>query len=91
MSWLDPKETATRSTDTYAIWDTDPGLCNYVAGYFGGAIDPAHDGNVATVEVNVNSAAACSTGGGTGLIDCSAEGGPPSTSVVQWMVTATSV
>jgi hypothetical protein len=36
-------------------------------------VDPAHDGNVATVEVNVNDAASCSTGGGTGLIDCGAE------------------
>ena len=61
-------------TSRYAIWDTDPGLCNYVAGYFGVIpVDPAHDGNVATVEVNVNSAAACSTGGGTGLINCGAE------------------
>jgi len=75
MLWLDPKETDTVDY-SYAIWDTDPGLCNYVAGYFGGAIDPAHDGAVATVEVNVNSAAACSTGGGSDLIDCSAEGGP---------------
>ena len=56
-----------------AIWDTDPGLCNYVAGYFGVIpVDTAHDGNVATVEVNVNSAASCTTGGGTGLIDCGA-------------------
>jgi hypothetical protein len=72
ISWLDPKDTNTVD-DTHTIWKSDPGLCNYVAGYFGVIpVDPAHDGNVATVEVNVNSAAACSTGGGTGLIDCGA-------------------
>ena len=72
ISWLDPK-TTNPTDDTHAIWAPDPGLCNYVAGYFGLIpVDPAHDGNVATVEVNVNSAAACSTGGGTGLIDCGA-------------------
>lgn len=72
ISWLDPK-TTNAVDETHAIWAPDPGLCNYVAGYFGVIpVDPAHDGNVATVEVNVNSAAACSTGGGTGLIDCGA-------------------
>jgi mono/diheme cytochrome c family protein len=73
ISWLDPKD-SNPTDDTYDVWDTDPGLCNYVAGYFGVIpVDPAHDGNVATVEVNVNDAASCSTGGGTGLIDCGAE------------------
>ncbi len=74
ISWLDPKQgLEPGDDDSYAIWDTDPGLCNYVAGYFGVIpVDPAHDGNVATVEVNVTSAEACSTGGGTGLIDCGA-------------------
>ncbi|RLA00917.1 MAG: hypothetical protein DRQ45_06705, partial [Gammaproteobacteria bacterium] len=74
ISWLDPKETGTPDNidNTHTIWKADPGLCNYVAGYFGVIdVDPAHDGNVATVEVNVNSAAACTTGGGTGLIECS--------------------
>jgi len=72
ISWIDPKNT-NATDDTYAIWAPDPGLCNYVAGAFGVIpVDPAHDGNVATVEVNVTSAAACSTGGGTGLIDCGA-------------------
>jgi hypothetical protein len=70
VSWLDPK-TTNATDDTHAIWAPDPGLCNYVAGYFGVIpVDPAHDGNVATVEVNVNSAGACSTGGGTDQIDC---------------------
>jgi len=73
ISWLDPKDT-NAVDDTHTIWKSDPGLCNYVAGYFGVIpVDTAHDGNVATVEVNVNSAEACSTGGGTGLIDCGAE------------------
>jgi len=73
ISWLDPKE-SNAVDDSYRIWDTDPGLCNYVAGYFGVIpVNPAHDGNVATVEVNVTSAEACSTGGGTGLINCGAE------------------
>jgi hypothetical protein len=71
--WLDPKQ-SDAVDHSYAIWDTDPGLCNYVAGYFGVIpVDPAHDGNVATVEVNVTSAEACSTGGGSGLINCGAE------------------
>ncbi len=71
-AWLDPKTV----DDTNAIWAPDPGLCNYVAGYIGAIpVDPAHDGNVATVEVNTTSAENCSTGGGTGLIACSAEGG----------------
>ncbi len=73
MLWLDPKESDAVDY-SYAIWDTDPGLCNYVAGYFGVIpVDPAHDGNVATVEVNVTSAENCSTGGGSGLINCGAE------------------
>jgi hypothetical protein len=73
ISWLDPK-TTNPTDETHAIWAPDPGLCNYVAGYFNVIPDdPAHDGNVATVEVNTDSAGACSTGGGTGLIECSAE------------------
>ena len=73
IEWLDPG--THRAVDrTHAIWEPDPGLCNYVGGYFGLIpLDPAHDGTVATVEVNVSSATACSTGGGTGLIDCGAE------------------
>jgi ribosomal protein L40E len=78
IAWLDPTSTDLHGTGlgdfSRAIWAPDPGLCNYVAGAFGVIpVDPAHDGNVATVEVNVNSAAACSTGGGTGLVDCGAE------------------
>jgi hypothetical protein len=83
-SWLDPRDPAIAPTttsglprtadETHTIWKANPGLCNYVAGYFGVIpVDTAHDGNVATVEVNVNSAAACSTGGGTDRIDCGVE------------------
>lgn len=73
IAWLDPTDENPLGDFTHAIWDTDPGLCNYVAGYFGVIdVDPAHDGNVATVEVNVTSAEACSTGGGSGLINCGA-------------------
>jgi len=74
IAWVDPTTTNPLGDFSRAIWDADPGLCNYVAGYFGVIpVDTAHDGNVATVEVNVTSAEACSTGGGTGLIDCGAE------------------
>jgi cytochrome c553 len=74
IAWLDPKDNNPLGDFSHAIWASDPGLCNYVAGAFGVIpVDPAHDGNVATVEVNVTSAAACSTGGGTGLIDCGAQ------------------
>ncbi len=73
IAWLDPTTTNPLGDFSRAIWDADPGLCNYVAGYFGVIpVDTAHDGNVATVEVNVSSAAACSTGGGSELIDCGA-------------------
>lgn len=74
IAWVDPTTTNPLGDFSRAIWDADPGLCNYVAGYFGVIpVDPAHDGNVATVEVNVTSAEACSTGGGTGQIDCGAD------------------
>jgi len=60
-AWLDPNSANLHGTGlgdfTHAIWDPDPGLCDYVAGYLGGAVPPAHDANVATVEVSI--------GGGT--------------------------
>jgi len=57
ISWLDPKDT-NAVDNSFAIWDTDPGLCDYVSGYLGiTPANPAHDGNVATVEVSI--------GGGT--------------------------
>jgi hypothetical protein len=73
-SWLDPKNdpndpTAYDPNDkTHAIWAPDPGLCDYVSGYLGITdIDPAHDGNVATVRVSLSGACggpAVSCGGG---------------------------
>jgi mono/diheme cytochrome c family protein len=78
IAWLDPTDNDLHGTGlgdfSRAIWAQDPGLCNYVAGYFGAIpLDPYHDATVATVEVNVNGAASCSTGVGSGLIDCGAE------------------
>jgi len=80
IAWLDPNSTDLHSTGlgdfTHAIWDADPGLCNYVSGYLGlTPVDTAQDGNVATVEVNLTSAANCSTGGGSGVVSCG--GGVP--------------
>jgi hypothetical protein len=69
IAWLDPNALDLHGhglTDvngdpldtTHAIWDPDPGLCDYVSGAFGiTPVNPAHDGNVATVEVSI--------GGGT--------------------------
>jgi len=55
ISWLDPKN-SNPSDDSFAIWAPDPGLCDYVSGAFGiTPVTPAHDGNVATVEVNIGS------------------------------------
>jgi mono/diheme cytochrome c family protein/enamine deaminase RidA (YjgF/YER057c/UK114 family) len=80
IAWLDPTSTDLHNTGlgdfSRAIWAPDPGLCNYVSGYLGiTPVDPAQDGNVATVEVNTNSAAACSTAGGSGVVSCG--GGVP--------------
>ena len=63
MSWLDPKEgLAPGDDDSYAIWATDPGLCDYVDNVLigGQPANPAHDGNVATIEVHAGGT--CSTG-----------------------------
>lgn len=73
ISWLDPKDSR-ESDDTYAIWATDPGLCQYLVNP-----TPAQDGNVATVEVAITSdgaGQACSTGTFLGPVDCTADGGP---------------
>ena len=74
ISWLDPKEGANPGDDdSYAIWAEDPGLCDYVGGYVGGAIDPAHDGAVATVEVSMGGGTCSNEGSGTDFqvyIDC---------------------
>jgi hypothetical protein len=55
ISWLDPKEGLNvGDDDSYAIWATDPGLCDYVDNVLigGQPANPAHDGNVATIEVH---------------------------------------
>ncbi len=55
ISWLDPKEGLNPGDDdSYAIWATDPGLCDYVDNVLigGQPANPAHDGNVATIEVS---------------------------------------
>ena len=77
-SWLDPRNnpldplTFDANDQTHAIWAPDPGLCNYVSGYLGiTPIDPAQDGNVATVRVST--AAAC--GGPPDAVSCG--GGVP--------------
>ena len=85
-SWVDPKDPGvdpdlplsgpdSRTGDTtHAIWNPDPGLCDYVSGYLGiTPVNPDQDGNVATVEVNTGSAAACSTGGGSDVVSCGGE------------------
>jgi hypothetical protein len=71
MNWIDPG--THRATDlTHAIWDPDPGLCDYVyrVVFDNDEPNPAADGNVVTLEVNVDSSAACSTGQGIGPVDC---------------------
>ncbi len=76
IAWLDPTDTNPVGDFSRAIWAPDPGLCDYVSGYLGlTPVNPAQDGNVATVEVNTTSAAACSTGGGSGVVSCG--GGVP--------------
>jgi hypothetical protein len=72
ISWLDPTDSDPLGDSTYAIWKADPGLCQFLTNP-----SPAHDGNVATVEVAIASKGhVCSTGDFIGPIDCSADGGP---------------
>ena len=73
IAWLDPKADNPLGDFTHAIWDEDPGLCQFLVD----PTNPAHDGKVATVEVAIISAGhACSTGAFLGPVDCSADGGP---------------
>jgi len=62
--WLDPQDPAAgnRSSDqTHAVWNSDPGLCDYVASLAGAQpLNPAQDPNVAVVEVLIGG----SLGGG---------------------------
>ncbi len=78
-SWIDPG--SHRTTDqTHAIWAPDPGLCDHVASLFGAEPTPAQDGNVATIEVNLQSEPIvptdCSTGVGLPGPDCDGNGNP---------------
>lgn len=73
IAWLDPKSSNPLGDFTHAIWDEDPGLCQFLVD----PNNPAHDGKVATVEVAIPAAGhACSTGTFLGPVDCSADGGP---------------
>jgi len=66
-TWLDPKTNA----DTAAIWNEDPGLCEYLSN----PGNPDLDANVATIEIAA-SAANCSTGVAVPGPDCDNAGGP---------------
>jgi hypothetical protein len=70
--WIDPQDPAAgnRSSDqTHAVWNSDPGLCDYVATLAGAQpLNPAQDPNVAVVEVliggsQVPSGGSCSNSG----------------------------
>ena len=69
-AWLDPKTTA----DMAAVWQSDPGMCDYVSGLFGGPVSPFQDGGVATIEVNLNNGDSCSTGAGAPGPNCGGAG-----------------
>jgi len=54
IAWLDPTIDNPLGDFTHAIWDPDPGLCDYVDTVVaGGTPSVAHDANVATIEVHV--------------------------------------
>jgi len=76
IAWLDPKTNA----DTAAVWNEDPGMCNHAASLLGlAAASPYQDGNVATIEINLESAANCSAGTvGVPGPDCGTNPGNPS-------------
>lgn len=75
IAWLDPKTSA----DTAAIWTEDPGMCNHAAGLLGLATASSYqDGNVATIEINLESGAGCSTGASAPGPDCGTNPGNPS-------------
>lgn len=85
IAWLDPTESNPLGDFTHAIWDTDPGLCDYVVEYVTPALplNPAHDGAVATVEVVIGdgSVGACSNAGDVNAaavpVDCGPVNGGP--------------
>jgi len=75
-AWLDPKTAA----DMSAIWNSDPGMCNHAASLLGLAdASPFQDGNVATIEINLNNGTGCSAGYvGVPGPDCGTNPGNPS-------------
>jgi len=75
-AWLDPKTTE----DTVAVWQSDPGMCNHAASLLGLAdASPFQDGNVATIEINLEDPANCSAGTvGVPGPDCGTNPGNPS-------------
>jgi hypothetical protein len=77
IAWLDPNSQDLHGTGlgnfTHAIWEPNPGLCQYLVD----PSNPAQDGNVATVEVAIPASGhVCSTGTFLGPVDCSGDGGP---------------
>jgi len=87
-SWLDPRDPSispttpsggTRTDETSAIWQPDPGMCNHAASLLGLVeASPYQDGNVATIEISIGSVdgADCSTGFGLPGPDCFGTGDP---------------
>jgi len=69
IQWLDPKN----NDDTAAIWNSDPGLCDHVAGLLGGSSSHSQDANVATIEVTFPGQS-CSTGFSVSGPDCDSNG-----------------
>jgi hypothetical protein len=79
IAWLDPTSTDLHGTGlgdfTHAIWDKDPGICQFLVD----PTNPAQDAKVATIEVAITSGGAgqtCSTPNQIGPVDCSGVGGP---------------
>jgi len=76
IAWLDPKTNA----DTASVWNEDPGMCNHAASLLGlAAASPYQDGNVATIEINLQDGNSCSAGYvGVPGPDCGTNPGNPS-------------
>ena len=79
IAWLDPTSTDLHGTGlgdfTHAIWDADPGLCDYVSkavGLIPGGVTSNIDANVATVEVVIGppGGASCVNGVPAVDVDC---------------------
>jgi len=76
IAWLDPKTDADMAT----IWNEDPGMCNHAASLLGLATASTdQDGNVATIEINLQDGNSCSAGYvGVPGPDCGTNPGNPS-------------